>query len=680
MSDIIKKASHQQKNNQSYPVRGTSAEKTVQQQTEHTEKKQNEQFKKKTKDTQLQNGEFMSEFIDEYKEKNGSASRDYTTLMTRRKNKLNDFLTIAITALFLLLIVAAAGFFIFTPEVKHGNKVELSISGPDEVISGKEVTITIKVRNQESVEIGNVLTELFVPDNFIVKNTDPSVDDVTKKRLAFKDDQINVGSSKEIIVSGIVLGDVGDDVVFGVQTGYKPVAFNTEFQIKNEKTIKVSDALVKVDVVMDNKIVIQQENNYSFTLRNTSNSKLSNVKVILEKPFGFTIAKPNSKDPKNPRISYDEALSSWIINELVQEEEMKIDYNGALSQTNVNAVDFVILVSIPEEDTERIVTRVKKTLFVVKPPIEITLSGNGSEDDIQTTDWEDIIEYKAVIKNTSQNVLKDVLVTIPVISKSFDISSFKSDILPSIDKEKRTVSWSQKEIPALAEMKTDDVIQVQWSLKIIPKPSDMSSFKSEDLKFPIMISTISKQQKETEENKTTETPEEITIRSSDMITHRIGNQILLDSYVLYNNAEKKPILGGPLPPTVGQETGYQIVWKLSSQPNQLEKTVVYAELPAYVLWKGSVISGDSLSYNDQTHEVRWAVGSVSGDGKIYEARFNVAVIPAETEVGKSLALVQTTRLNAEDMIEKKAVSITSALLSTNLIKDPKIIGQGIVKE
>mgnify|MGYP001562245786 CR=1 FL=1 len=102
---------------------------------------------------------------------------------------------------------------------------------------------------------------------------------------------------------------------------------------------------------------------------------------------------------------------------------------------------------------------------------------------------------------------------------------------------------------------------------------------------------------------------------------------------------------GPLPPKVGERTGYRIFWTVKAGTHALAQGTVRARLPASVTWQNNATAtaGDQPSYSASDRTVEWQFQRVAAMKQV-SASFDVSVQPVSSDRGKSLLLLGPSEL------------------------------------
>lgn len=136
---------------------------------------------------------------------------------------------------------------------------------------------------------------------------------------------------------------------------------------------------------------------------------------------------------------------------------------------------------------------------------------------------------------------------------------------------------------------------------------------------------------------------------------------------------------GPLPPKVGQTTGYRLFWFLRLPAGQYTAVHVEASLPDNVTWRdhASVTAGTAISYDSTRRRVSWDIAAWPADLTVATASFDVTLVPSAADVGgrPKLLSVSTAELTTA---AGQAQRLTAPTLTTRL-DDAGLSGQDRVQ-
>ncbi len=141
---------------------------------------------------------------------------------------------------------------------------------------------------------------------------------------------------------------------------------------------------------------------------------------------------------------------------------------------------------------------------------------------------------------------------------------------------------------------------------------------------------------------------------------------------------------GPLPPKVGRETVYTVVWSLVNSTNDVKNVAVSATLPQYMIWKGAVRPDEAkITYDNLTGKIEWKPDLLrAGSGVIRPAEeviFQVGLVAAPADIDRSPVIVSEAVVNGIDDWTGSGVRASEPALTTDLRNDPRFKqGDGVV--
>ena len=140
-----------------------------------------------------------------------------------------------------------------------------------------------------------------------------------------------------------------------------------------------------------------------------------------------------------------------------------------------------------------------------------------------------------------------------------------------------------------------------------------------------------------------------------------------------------------MPPEVGKETQYTIVWKVKNYFNNVSDAVVKAYLPTGVKWLNKTFpNGENISFNARTNEIVWKIGKLpAGTGDLYPERecgFQVSVVPQVNQLNKEVPLIGKTTFSVKDDFTLSNITTESVSRSTRIIDDVGASEYSVVKQ
>jgi hypothetical protein len=138
---------------------------------------------------------------------------------------------------------------------------------------------------------------------------------------------------------------------------------------------------------------------------------------------------------------------------------------------------------------------------------------------------------------------------------------------------------------------------------------------------------------------------------------------------------------GPVPPKVGKETSYTVVWSLSNTTNNISKGVVRSTLPSWIKFANRISPADEdLTYNASTKEVIWNIGTIPKGTGITKAdrsvSFQVLFTPSLSQVNNTPVIINDAVLTGHDDFANVDVKVSKQSLRTQLDSDSQLPPSG----
>jgi len=119
--------------------------------------------------------------------------------------------------------------------------------------------------------------------------------------------------------------------------------------------------------------------------------------------------------------------------------------------------------------------------------------------------------------------------------------------------------------------------------------------------------------------------------------------------------------------------------------NDLKNSVITMVLPEYVKWEDitDTETASQYSYDSTNNIVRWTIGNIKAhSGELLSnptSWFKVSLTPVSADVGKVLGIVESINMSALDNFTKEQITATDKAVTTMLLEDDLVAGNGKVK-
>lgn len=587
---------------------------------------------------------------------------DFTRLDGKQSSRLRSLL---IGALFAGLVMASAvwaGVFYFSKTSGfRGDAVKLSIETTDALTAGGQADVTVRYRNDERVPLAQAAIELKVPQGFEVVGSDPGAN----KDGGWTIGAIAAGGEGSITIHGIVRRELDAALTFETTLNYKPADFNSAFQKAASHTVVVKDSVLSLKGAGPEQLTPGDDIAFVFEYENVSDQALENVRLTADAPDGFIF------DASDPASDPDVALR-WTFHKLAPRAKGAVTVKGTFSATSRGPKSMNARMGLVDErETVIAMAQAEARTEVLKSNLNLGLIVNGS--DTQTpASFGDTLFFAIRYENAGDVPLKEVTLMAKLPSEPDPILDWVS--LKDALQGKRagtTLTWTKKEIPALALLAPGDKGEIDFSVPLIRKP--ISGNEATDYVVHAMASaSVGKVG-------TISGSREVDTAPFDL---HLLSDAAFEASGRYFTDDGTPLGSGPLPPQVQKKTVYRIFWTIRNSLHELGNLSVSTVLPQGVKWTGEQrqVDAGALSFDETGRQATWRLNRLPTSVNNVVVSFDVELMPEFEDVGKILDLTGDNRFEAFDKDAGAVILKTNSPVGTDLIGDDTAAGKGVVKE
>lgn len=638
---------------------------------------ENKDFSELLEERERDNG--IDESVKEiYEEEDGtianSVNNKKNNMAKLEYREMEPWKKIAITFLVLLFVLAGAswaGFLIFNLGSRINPKdVKLEISGPTEVIAGKEVVYEIKYKNLGRVNLKDVEIRLDYSDNFIVLDTAPTRTETTDEKSASANyalwglEQVETKRSSRIEIKAKIIDKVDTEQKISLSINYRPENFSSTFNQEDEMTIKVKDTGINLTVEAPSTFNVDNEEEITITYVKQKESFISDFKIALEADEDFVIAS-------------EEGMNIWKIDNLSDKQEKLVIKGKYAKKPTDSKLKFIFAAPVEIKHDEQTKTEhyifAEQELFpqVIEGEMQLTMSVNGSTIN-KAINAGAPLNYVIHYKNSSDADLKNVIIMAGVDSTVVDWDSLKNDYNGEVKTPSHeggasnTITWTKEEISELGEIGPNEEGSFGFSLTVkslddlkdVPvKDYQVKSFLDYSIDGAIKFGQT----------------------HAIEIINKINSDLKFKNEVRYFDQSNVAVGSGPLPPKVGEKTTFRVYWTLTNSLHDLENIQVWTILPENISWEidGSNKNMGGLNYDGESREVRWTIDSWDAVSEPGIAEFNISITPQESDKDKVMTLLNKAQAEAKDKETKDVINLDSKAKTTALEDDE--VGKGYGK-
>ena len=546
------------------------------------------------------------------------------------------------------LIIAVFGFWYWQRNSYSKEILKLEILGPAEISVSDETEFTVRYKNNGNITLEEPRLAFEFPKESLVQESSTRIE-VGSEKL----EDIYPGEEKTLTFKGRIFGKEGEIKTVKASMSYKPKGLSASYESNTSFTAQIKSVPLTFEFDLPSKVEAGRD--FALFLNYFSNIDypLPSLGIKIEYPSGFEFVSSNPRS-----LGKDE----WEIPLLNKTEGGKIEINGKLSGEMKEQKIFKATFGIWLDDDFVPLKEAIKGIEVSEQSLSVFQRINGSDD--YTANAGDLLHYEIFFRNIGNDSFTDLFLVGKLDGKLFDFDSVKLNS-GKFNKGDSSFVWDWRDIPKLKALEPGEEGKVEFwiNLKNDWKISSIQE-KNSVLKNSVLISQI----KEDFETK-------------------VNSKIAISQRALYNDEYFGN--GGSIPPAVGNETTYTIIWELKNYYNDLRNVRVRAKLPINVKLTGKIFPENEVSkfaFDSNTREIVWIVSDSQilegGTGILNSApviAFQVSLTPTADQKGETAQLVGDMTVAGEDQWTDDITENKASAIDTSLPSDTDASGKGIVQ-
>lgn len=588
------------------------------------------------------------------------------THLERRKKRW--WLVAVFVFLFLACIAAAvfASWVFWKPwEKPQTQGLALEILGPTQVTNGESVIYKITYKNLEKIPMANLEIQANLPQEMQILEFTP---EPTQENYTWEIGSLGSGESGELKMQLYFQGEITTSLNIQALATYKPANFSSEFQEIKTLSVFIKDSLIDLAADGPSKAIPGEEVEYEIKFNNTSEFEYGETEVQVAYPDSFLFLE---SEPE-PLV---EAGNRWIFSNLATGTEEVIKIKGNFSSQGQGLQDMRFKIGFKRDNQFKLQQEQVVQTEVLAGDLVLHLFINGSESD-QNVNFGENLRFSLNYDNNSGEKIQDVELKVHI----------ESD--PAVGSE-RLVKWGELSMPVegegtvnadvitwdktvfeeLGEVEKDSQGVIDFSMPLADEP-----LSSLDGKYEIKIWAEAKIGKigDMETSREVSTTPAVMAINTDLGFEAVGR---------YFNEGGEALGFGPIPPAVGEMTGYHIFWTVTNTLHEIQNVRVTTTLPQDVMWTGrkNVEAGD-LDYNESTRQVSWTVNRLPTSINRVQVGFEVSIRPETDDVGTFVKLTTENKLEALDQKTQDTLLVSKDWILSDIPLDEYAKGKGVVVE
>lgn len=533
-------------------------------------------------------------------------------------------------ALFLLVIAAliVGGMWVFgvAPASFNGEKVIFELEGNTNPSTSSKEEYRIKIVNNEEVKLKDV--ELFIDWQKTQTDSGQGVYYISSEIAPKSDtnDSWNFGTMApgeeiEFVFSARFAGPVSSDITLPLSLNVKPEGFENYFSIKRDIAFSLGESNMKITINAPDYAQNSSDFEMVFLLSGDSFSSLDISKLFVKAVFPDNFLLSNS----NP----EQTNSEWRIASLPREgDSYKIVLNGSLS--GESSKENIFSFGVYKDGEAQPITSEQKKVIIQSSDASISISASPAQG--KKLQWGERINYSVKLENTGSYAMRNVVVTVSVDGESL----WNEDTI-AIENggffEAGKFIWDSSVYKSLESIMPEESVMLVFSFETNENPpKTMSS--------PPVLSVQAASSCEINVNN-------VSAKSAELKTNVLAD-VDFDVTGWYTNPEGIDVGSGPNPPQEGQETVYEVEFKLGPTTSELKNLELSMHASNIVSWKNQTnYSTGEVTYDEISKTLFWRSSKVPALDIPISIRFKIGVTP-QSAVSNSTLLFDNIKFKAVD--------------------------------
>ncbi|MEA1929870.1 MAG: hypothetical protein U9M92_03270 [Patescibacteria group bacterium] len=579
---------------------------------------------------------------------------------TRSKTKMLKIIFWVAVLLFVISAAAAAWVFLQDSNTVSSGNVDLEVVGPLTIQAGEISNFQVEIANRNNSPLEFVDLIVNYPSGTLAA-------DETGRELGRERETLGTIPAGETVrreLRASLFGERNGILPVGVGIEYRLVGSNAIFDKRVTYEVTVGASPLSLTMEAPEEVNTNQEMALDVEVISNSETALIDTLVTLEYPPGFrlTQAEPASLNQHNvwrlPKLEAGETWSLYLIGTLEGQDDESKTFRARAGMPSANNSE--VVGALYGTDVASVAIR--------RPYVSLAASINGDPASEYIGSSRQSLGLAIEWFNNLPVAVTDGEIIVELDGETLERSSV-SPGLGFYQSSGNRVLWNKNSTPVLSEIAPGERGGVSLDFNSVSLTAD-DNYQFDNPEINLLIKFRGRRATESEIGDQIETEVRRLVKLNTVLQSA--------AKVLYNSG---PFTNsGPLPPKIGQETTYTVVWTAVNSTNDLAGAKMEAVLPPYVRWLGEVSPGtedvDFLANASGGGAITWELGEIkAGTGYNLAARevaFRIALDPSLNHVGSAPNLLSRPSITARDVFTGRTINDrVSRDLDTNLNKDPQ---------
>ncbi|MDP3991005.1 MAG: hypothetical protein Q8P63_01795 [Candidatus Nealsonbacteria bacterium] len=540
------------------------------------------------------------------------------------------------------VFVGAIGFWYYQKNVYSKDALKLEILAPQEAELAQEIEYTVRYKNNGDIKLEEPRLVFEFPKSSLITEGE-----ALKKELILED--IYPGQEQTFTFKTRLLGKEGDIKTAKVWLNANPKNLKAIYGWETSHSTQIKSVPLTLEFDLPSKIDSGKEVSFKLNYFSNADYPLSNLGIKVEYPsdFEFQTSKPTALEK-----------TEWEIGLLNKADGGRISIDGILRGAIGEQKQFKAQLGAWQDDEFVVLKETIRGIQIVTPSLYISQQINNSPQYVASAG--DTLHYEIFFKNIGEDAFSSLFLVVNLEGNLFDFGTLKA---PQGDFElgDNSIIFDWRRVSKLQFLNAQEEGKVEFWIDL---KDDWQTMNDSD-KNPILKNKI------------------ILSQAQEEFVTKVNSKLDIIQRGYYGDE----VFGntGPIPPEVGKQTTYTIIWQAKNYYNDIKSAQVRAVLGDGVKLTGNIFPENSvLTFDSGSREVIWKIGDLTaGKGVLDQApsvAFQVSFTPLVFQAGATPILIGEAELSGEDQYTGLMVKGHSSSINTTLPDDTAVsFQQGIVR-
>lgn len=564
-----------------------------------------------------------------------------------------------ISAIFFILSVGYAAFVMLAGSNTVSNEnIDINIVGNNFTAGGEELELVVSIVNRNAAALELV--------DLIVEYPKGMPESAERERSRITVGTIPAGATHSESLTLVLFGEQGTSRSIKASIEYRVAGSNAIFVKEKEHNVSINSTPINLSVEAPLSASPNQDINLNVKTSLNATRAAEDVLVKLDYPLGFQFIKavPSPSFGNNvwylgdlsPGASHGIAITGKMVDVFDGEEKTFNIASGSQSPADKSDIGVVF-------------NSTRHTIEIKKAFIEASISVNSVTRREYAVDSKTPLNFAINYANNLSSGVDNLVIEAKLSGNAWNRGSVQTS-QGHYDSSRNIITWDSTFLKDLREVNPGESGSVEFTLSSLPLMSASGGLLS-DPSINVEVNIVGRQ--------SVEGATASELKNSASATLRLISNLNFSAKALYYSGPFQNT--GPIPPKAEETTTYTITWSLSNTSNNVSKAQIFAVLPAWVSFAGTISpASEDVAYNSSTRTVIWNIGRVPRgtgiSGASRSASFKVALKPSISQIGSNPILIDKAVLTGHDDFANVDVKAERSRLTTELTNDPMFPGNG----